>query len=115
METVTEALRNINPHWGVLVGMKRQVIEESVQFDTALWELDYPVKKVDYLDIRKHIAKECPCCNNNYIHMKKIFMLPCEHSMHIECFPDFWRNSDNRSCPLCRAAISWPPRPNLHN
>ena len=89
METMTQAMRNINQVWGVLMGMRRQVVQESVQFDTALWELEHPVKKVHFLDIAQHISKECQICHHDYAHMQKIVMLPCRHSMHTGCFEEF--------------------------
>ena len=87
--------------------------EESTPF--KLWNYDikcnacYTYKVIEtqvlkHKKIEKKIYEECPICLDNFNEKQMMFVYPCNHYFHLECYDKFNRYNKNK-CPLCNQNI----------
>lgn len=62
-------------------------------------------RSLDQLLITENLQETCSICLENFLKNEKIIKLDCRHIFHKKCIKKWFKDKDQKNCPLCRIII----------
>ena len=66
---------------------------------------EHKFNNLNQILITNNLSESCSICLENFINKEKVIKLDCNHIFHTKCIHKWFKNKEQKICPLCRLII----------